>query len=101
MISYNKSNTCTTCWKMKPTRHSIIFFFLNLTKICNKNTIDLDVKILFFLWAYNITCYPTHMIHGSKFDFDMCIRLSDNESFNERLVELENIDERRLLVTYT
>ena len=88
-----------------------------LTKVCNANKDDWDVRILAVLWAYRTTCKkltgqtPFKLAYGKEVVMPMeyivpslkittLIDLADEETVNERLLHLVELEEDRFIVGF-
>lgn len=88
-----------------------------LTKVCNANRDDWDVRILEVLWAYRTTCRkltghtPFKLAYGQEAMILMeyivpslkiatLIDLADEEIVNERLLHLVELEEDRFVARF-
>ena len=88
-----------------------------LATICNANKDDLDVRILVVLWAYRTTCKkltghtPFKLAYGHEAMMPMeyiipslkiaaLIDMADEETVNERLLNLVELEEDRFIVGF-
>ena len=88
-----------------------------LTKVCNINTDDWDLKIPIVLWAYRTTCKkltrhtPFKLEYGQEVVMPMeyiipslrvaaLIDMVDDETLNERLLHLVGLEEDRFIVGF-
>lgn len=88
-----------------------------LTKVCNTQWNDWDLCIPFVLWAYKTTCKklmgqtPLRLVYGTKAVMPMeyiiprlwiaaMTGMSDHEALEERLAQLEELEEEQFLVGF-